>query len=122
MKHLYCTTLLGIWLLAGAAAAQAGQEPADSAADNAPESELALYGDGMKEGDMEASRGAGVDPVSIAQLEAVNAGNTIISGNTGYNAIGGDAFGNASGLINIIQNSGNGVVIQNSMIVNVTMQ
>jgi hypothetical protein len=83
---------------------------------------IASYGDTIEEEDMNESRGAGFDPVSIAQLEAVNSGNTVISDTTGYNMIGGDAFGNASGLINIIQNSGNGVVIQNSMIVNVNMQ
>ena len=41
---------------------------------------------------------------------------------TGTNWIGGGAFGNAVGLPMVIQNSGNGVLIQNATIVNLQMQ
>lgn len=41
---------------------------------------------------------------------------------TGNNAITGDAFSNASGLPSVIQNTGNNVLIQNGVIVNVEMK
>ena len=41
---------------------------------------------------------------------------------TGMNWIGGGSFGNAAGLPIVIQNSGNGVLIQNATVVNVQMQ
>lgn len=41
---------------------------------------------------------------------------------TGNNAITGDAFSSASGLPSVIQNSGNNVLIQNGVIVNVEMK
>jgi hypothetical protein len=41
---------------------------------------------------------------------------------TGTNAITGDSFAGASGLPSVIQNSGNNVLIQNGVIVNVQMK
>jgi hypothetical protein len=41
---------------------------------------------------------------------------------TGNNAITGDAFSSASGIPSVIQNSGNNVLIQNGVIVNVEMK
>ncbi|MET0807456.1 MAG: hypothetical protein ABWX93_01735 [Pseudoxanthomonas sp.] len=38
---------------------------------------------------------------------------------TGSNAINGDAFANTSGISTVIQNTGNNVLIQNGMVVNV---
>jgi hypothetical protein len=64
----------------------------------------------------------GLDTAIITQMQATNTGNTIVSGITGFNTIGEGAFQNASGLINLVQNSGNGVIIQNSMTVNLSMQ
>ncbi|MDF3980864.1 hypothetical protein P3W24_02410 [Luteibacter sp. PPL201] len=40
---------------------------------------------------------------------------------SGANVVGDTAFGNAAGLPTVIQNSGNNVLIQNAMIVNVRM-
>jgi hypothetical protein len=41
---------------------------------------------------------------------------------TGTNTISGDSFSNASGLPSVIQNTGNNVLIQNGVIVNVQMK
>jgi hypothetical protein len=62
----------------------------------------------------------------IDVLQLYNAGeqissftnNTIRSGATGLNIVSDDAFSNAVGFTTIIQNSGNGVVIQDSTMIN----
>jgi len=40
----------------------------------------------------------------------------------GANSIGGNAFSNASGFVTVIQNSGNQVLIQNDLIMNLTVK
>ncbi len=81
-----------------------------------------------------AHLGARVDPAVLANLSGgSDVDNTItLNGSvsstttenvsTGVNWIGGGAFGNAVGLPMVIQNSGNGVLIQNATIVNLQMQ
>ncbi len=79
----------------------------------------------MAEADLEETRGmGGLDPnvFNVANLRAVNSGNTIENPVTGDNLIGMNAFQNAQGVISVVQNSGNGVVIQNSTIVNLSLQ
>jgi hypothetical protein len=44
----------------------------------------------------------------------------VIGGITGNNIIGNGSISNTSGLVNVIQNSGNNVVIQSSTTVNMT--
>lgn len=54
--------------------------------------------------------------------QTVDSSNNItIGGVTGNNNINGGSFTNTQGLVNVIQNSGNNVVIQSSTIVNMTM-
>lgn len=48
--------------------------------------------------------------------------NTLDSNVTGTNFIGYDAFANMNGFSTVIQNSGNQVIIQSDLIVNVTLQ
>jgi hypothetical protein len=47
---------------------------------------------------------------------------TAVNVTTGTNTISGDSFSNASGLPSVIQNSGNNVLIQNGVIVNVQLK
>ncbi|MEZ4599769.1 MAG: hypothetical protein R2940_08270 [Syntrophotaleaceae bacterium] len=48
-------------------------------------------------------------------------GNALESNSTGMNLIGSDAFSNMNGFATVIQNSGNQVIIQSDLIVNVDM-
>lgn len=74
---------------------------------------------------------SGRQAVSAVNLEimAVNGtqnGNSLLVGensalNTGYNSVSGSAFAGANGFSTVIQNSGNQVLIQNDLIVNVNM-
>lgn len=78
--------------------------------------------------------GAAVDQYTLASLSggANVSENITITGSvsntattnvsTGYNWIGGGAFGGAAGLPMVIQNSGNSVLIQNATVVNVQLQ
>jgi hypothetical protein len=93
-----------------------------SYAGNVP-SELAALA--ISPAEMEANRGtSGINPAMLtsAQLSAYNGGNTINNPQSGNNYIADNSFQNSSGIINVIQNSGNGVVIQNSTVVNLTLQ
>jgi hypothetical protein len=55
-------------------------------------------------------------------LEATATQNVAINSVTGDNIVSSSAFSNAQGLVNLIQNSGNNVVIQSSTVVNLTFQ
>lgn len=70
------------------------------------------------------SRGAFIPDLTnldvIAQT-ANSSNNVNVGGVTGNNNINGGSFTNTQGLVNVIQNSGNNVVIQSSTIVNMTM-
>lgn len=70
--------------------------------------------------DLEENRGA-FSPVNTSYLMATSSNNSVTNSVTGDNIISDDAFSNSSGLVNIIQNSGNNVLIQSSTIVNVEM-
>ncbi|MBE1159737.1 hypothetical protein IGX34_05020 [Dyella sp. 7MK23] len=57
-----------------------------------------------------------------ANLSGTVTGNSASQVATGSNAIAGGAFAGASGLPSVIQNSGNNVLIQNGVVVNVQMK
>lgn len=66
----------------------------------------------------------GVDDLAFARgaLKATMHGNTSNTSNvTTYNSIDGSAFTDAGGIISVIQNTGNNVIIQNLTDVNVTI-
>lgn len=86
--------------------------------------EIAM-GDSITNGELAENRGTGgFDPtdVNLNLLDAVNAHNTANGSVTGNNVINASAFQNTSGLVNLIQNSGNNVIIQSATIVNLNMQ
>ena len=47
--------------------------------------------------------------------------NVAINNDTGHNLIKGEAFSNSTGFMSTVQNTGNNVLIQNSTIINVSM-
>jgi hypothetical protein len=61
-----------------------------------------------------------VDILNNNLEQNVNAGGNLITGatNTGSNYVSDNAFQNAAGIANLIQNTGNQVIIQNSMNMN----
>ncbi|MEW5791422.1 MAG: hypothetical protein ACOY5C_12780 [Pseudomonadota bacterium] len=109
-RALLSGTLLGTLLSGGAALADA---PVDSFA----------MGHAVSEAELGHQRGTFAPGVDINELmKASSNGNSVYSSFTGSNAIEGGAFGGASGIVNVIQNNGNNVIIQNAVIVSITMQ
>ncbi len=70
--------------------------------------------------DLDQNRGA-YNPNNASYLLGTSSNNSVNNSVTGGNVISEGAFNSSSGLVNVIQNSGNNVLIQSSTIVNVQM-
>lgn len=75
---------------------------------------------------LEASRGklyqVDIDYISAtSDIDGISTGNTAINNRTGNNVITNDALSGASGITNVIQNTGNNVLIQSATVVNLTL-
>lgn len=83
----------------------------------------AMLGHAMPDAELQQERGMANIPMDLRALQnATSSGNSVVSStNIGSNSIQGAAFGNASGIVNVIQNMGNNVIIQNAVIINVHM-
>ncbi len=72
------------------------------------------------------SKGSSIDSIdSTAGRRELNADmqdNPLFSTNTGFNQVTNDAFANASGIFTVVQNSGNQVIINNALILNLQLQ
>lgn len=58
----------------------------------------------------------------LGLLDAINANNNSTGSVTGNNVVSSAALTNNSGLVSIVQNSGNNVIIQNATLVNLSLQ
>jgi hypothetical protein len=67
-----------------------------------------------------------VDEVDILmsemEVDSNMGGNVLYSSSTGVNTVTNDAFSNASGISTVIQNSGNQVIINNALILNMKVE
>lgn len=73
----------------------------------------------VSEVELDRTRGAFLPEVfNVGQLKAISEGNSVEGGITGTNLIDSNAFSNSGGLVSVIQNSGNNVIIQSNTIVN----
>jgi len=100
---------------------------ADESADSAPLISLGDAESGISSEELSENRAKAlleVDKVFIndQELNGSVSGNSAINTYSGDNIISGEAFGNASGLINSIQNTGNNVLIQSATILNVSIE
>lgn len=76
----------------------------------------------VNDSELDNSRGAFVpNVINFNSLSATNTNNSIVGGITGNNVIANSAFNSTSGLVNVIQNSGNNVIIQSATTVNMTL-
>jgi len=75
-------------------------------------------------GEQRATAKLEVEEVTIntSDQDGLVLGNAAINNRTGANTIAGDAFVGASGMIHSVQNTGNNVLIQNSTIINVSVE
>jgi hypothetical protein len=116
MRGLKILTRIGIVLLA------VGLAFPNASAEDRPDGEPSPLLSGISDDELDAQRGGDAVPVSEATLTATFEQNTITSALTGNNSVGGDAFTGASGFFTVIQNSGNGVIIQDSTIINLSLE
>lgn len=72
--------------------------------------------------DLDGQRGGQDLHISEMDLKGVVGQNVATNLTTGGNFIGEGAFGNAAGIPLVVQNSGNNVLIQNAVIVNVKVE
>jgi len=89
--------------------------------------ELVLTDYELSEIELDSSRGGQhyVDldsVVATSTVEGVSTGNIADNVVTGGNHIASNALAASSGITNVIQNTGNNVLIQNSTVVNLTMK
>lgn len=97
---------------------------ADVTAEAASSAEVA-FANPVPDAELDTSRGAflPLNYTNINNINALNAtvsNNTVTGGVTGNNFIGGGAFSNSQGLVNVILNSGNNNIIQSATNVNIT--
>lgn len=86
----------------------------------AEEENLAFAEAAISDNELDEYRGAYTsETLNLSNLDAVLFNNQNKGGLTGSNSISENGLGNASGLISVIQNTGNNVIIQSSTILNV---
>ena len=77
----------------------------------------------VSDAELDETRGTfSPDMLNKNVLDAISNGNSSVNTVSGANTVSAEAFSNTSGLVNLIQNSGNNVIIQSSTIVNLTLQ
>lgn len=114
--RIYLSTVLSVLALSG------GMAYADSSETN----EIASWGAPVSESQLDLERG-GTDfgpqlIINRNDLKANMHDNHAYDNVTGDNAITGNAFAGASGIPIVMQNTGNNVIMQNAVIVNLMMQ
>ena len=123
MKHALSMIALSVALAATCGSAGIARAADDAA--GAPGAPAFAFGPGAQVVDMavlaEQRGGADVHEVTLSKIWANGSVSDVEAYDlaTGSNVITGGAFGNASGSMMTVQNSGNGVLIQNAMILNV---
>jgi hypothetical protein len=84
--------------------------------------DVTALGVAMKPQALDAQRGRQAVVTNTAELDAKMKNNSAIDNITGNNYISDGAFSRSSGLPVAIQNSGNNVILQNSLILNLQMK
>ncbi|GAM67949.1 hypothetical protein JCM19236_2104 [Vibrio sp. JCM 19236] len=88
--------------------------------------DIALPDELVSVDEMQQSRGGQhieLDYTSLASdIDGFSSGNSAINTVNGNNVLSSGAFADSSGISNVIQNTGNNVLIQNSTVVNLTLK
>lgn len=98
-------------------------EDAPAHADRAEERSVSMASAKVGDSELDKNRGTfSPEQLNSTVLEANATQNVSVNSVTGNNIVNSSAFSSAAGLVNVIQNSGNNVVIQSSTVVNLTFQ
>ena len=110
----------GVALASSAELTIAGEDVLDADTYASSVDEDAEFASSVSDEELDENRGAfNPSVLNLSQLDAVSQGNTVNGGITGNNQIDTNAFSDTSGLVNVIQNSGNNNLIQSSTVVNI---
>jgi hypothetical protein len=92
-----------------------------NAAEPAAQKDEALLSAPVTDQVLGESRGGSFTPQALntSELDATNKDNIVIGGLTGNNTLGDNAI-NSQGLVNVIQNTGNNVIIQSATTISIT--
>jgi hypothetical protein len=114
----------GIWLLLGLLAIGAPLREVMAGTEEWPEATEYLPASAAADAELDGQRaGEGLNPVTgPGGLTASVSRATAVSTNvTTYNVIEGGSFSDSAGIVSVIQNTGNNVIIQDSTVVNVNI-
>jgi hypothetical protein len=110
----------------GASGAALAADPPSSSSDaqhgSTSSANVDGFGQAVSIGTLEHYSGGSSLVQSTNNLTGTVVGDSATNVTTGTNSIGGDSFAGASGLPSVVQNTGNNVLIQNAVIVNVQMK
>jgi hypothetical protein len=114
----------GVWAASppGTSGNNAQHDNHSPAAANAQPVYVDGFGPAVSAGALGHYSGGGSLVQNTANLTGTVSNDTATNVATGDNSITGDSFAGASGLPSVIQNSGNNVLIQNGIVVNVQMK
>ena len=101
-------------LLTGVAPLSVAQEPAPAATET-------LFQRVVPNEQLASLRG-GAQQVNLMDLDAALHHNSARATMSGDNTVSSGAFANSSGVVNVVQNSGNNVIIQNATILNLDLK
>jgi hypothetical protein len=119
-----CAMGLPGWTLAGDPPASVGnaQHASTPPAASVQQSNVDIFGAPVSSDTLKRYSGGAINITSKQISNGTVSNDSASQVVTGNNAITGDAFSSASGLPTVIQNTGNNVLIQNGVIVNVEMK
>lgn len=110
----------GVTFASSAELTLTGEDALDADTYSSSVDEDAEFASSVSDEELDENRGAfNPSVLNLSQLDAVSQGNTVNGGVTGNNLIDTNAFSETSGLVNVIQNSGNNNLIQSSTVVNI---
>jgi hypothetical protein len=121
---LSCVVALPGWVLASDQPGQSGavQPKQNNQPANAQPVSLDGFGQAVSSSTLGRYSGGSNTVQSTQNLNGAVTGDSATHVTTGTNTISGDSFSGASGLPSVIQNTGNNVLIQNGVIVNVQLK
>ena len=118
-------------LMFSTAIAEDAEDPRDLASSSVSEDsllDLTAFEEGTVLSDAELNTHRARENIEIDQITINDQdqdgdveGNVAIGNTNGHNLIKGEAFSNSSGFLSTVQNTGNNVLIQNSTIINVSV-
>ena len=129
LKWIVVSAFLSLSISANSEDAVATEDVATAPIVETPLLDLAAFEDGATLSDEELNKHRAREKIEIEQITLNNqdqdgdvTDNVAVGNTNGDNVINGQAFSDSSGFLSSVQNTGNNVLIQNSTIINVSVE